>query len=173
MRFDPDTHTLHAAGRAWQADPRGTEISDEAWITNPERRTHYRRCVVRFESGWAASILWGSGSYSSNHPDFDDGDHLFIEEPATVEVGVLDHTGQLRMRRHIDDGGGDWHDVEAYIDDADLAALLDELATLPTDFDFGRPPPTIEELREAYNNVADAIRAEGRDVTPLPPWPTP
>lgn len=163
MRFDPTTHTVHANGRSWQADPRCTSIEDRRFVTVPNYVSYDRRCLVRFESGWAASIMWGSGTYSSNHDAFHDRTgHPIIEEPATVEVGVLDRTGELRMRRHRDDDGGEWHDVEAYLDDVGLAALLDELEAMPTDHDFGAVPPTIHE-------VYDAARAAGLDVPEPPP----
>lgn len=161
MRFDPATHTVHAAGRAWQADPACTVIEDRPWITEPACTDHIRRCRVRFESGWSASIIWGSGTYSANHDTYGFvGDHPMIEEPATVEVGVCDSTGQLRQRLHRDDDGSEWHDVEAYLDDIELAALLDQLAVLPTDDDYGCRPPTVAELY-------DAARAAGLDLPEL------
>lgn len=171
MRFDPATHTVHAAGRSWQADPRSTSIEDRSWETQPGYVHHDRRCVVRFESGWAASIIWGSGTYSTNHDAWGDTPYStpFTEDPTTVEVGVLDHRGQLRQRRHIDDDGTEWHDLEAYVDDPGLAALLDELAALPTDADYGIPPPTMDEVRDAFDALADEVRKAGRDV---PEWPT-
>lgn len=143
VRFDPESHTVHAAGRSWPADPSGTEIHDlEAGYVH---RT--RRCLVRFESGWSASIVWGSCTYSSNH-DSDlpwlDGVAPFTEEPATVEVGVIDITGELRMR----DGG-----PEAYLDDAELASLFDFLEHCPTEFDYGERPPSLEEVERSVGDV--------------------
>lgn len=159
MRFDAATHTVHANGRTWQADPAGTQIADDLYlgpdVPYVQRR---RRCLIRFESGWAASIIWGGGTYSTNHDAFYLDDQ-FTEEPTTVEVGVLDHTGELRQRRHRDDDGFEWHDVESYLDDPDLAALLDHLAALPTDADYGAAPPTITELM-------DIARAAGLDLPP-------
>jgi len=148
MRFDPETHTVHAAGRTWPAVPDRTSITDLVRGSYVHRD---RRCLVRFESGWSASIIWGSGTYSSNHDSWHAGEP-FTEEPTAVEVGVIDHTGELRQREI--DG---YHDLEAYLDDDALAALLDRLATLPTDFDYGVRPPTIEELDEAARAVGLAI----------------
>jgi hypothetical protein len=161
MRFDPDTHTVHAAGRTSQADPAGTVIADHwladepRWTGDPDYGHRERRCRVRFESGWSASIIWGSGTYSSNHDAWRKGDP-FAEEPSHVEVGVVDHTGELRMRRH-DDGDLEWHDLESYLDDDDLAALLDRLATLPTDYDYGVRPPTIDELEQTARDAGIVI----------------
>lgn len=157
---------LHAAGRSWQADPADTHINDEwygelpGWRGDPTYGHRTRRCRIRFETGWSASIMWGSGSYSTNHDAWHQHDP-FTEQPTTVEVGVLDHTGELRMRRYVDDDGMEGHEVESNLDDHALAALLDQLATLPTDNDFGKPPPTIAELY-------DAARAAGLDI-PDPP----
>lgn len=159
MRFDPDTHTVHANGRTWQADPARTFHED---LVSPGVAGYMHRgrgCVVRFESGWSASIIWGAGTYSSNHDHWHDWDP-FTEEPTTVEVGVHDHTGQMRMRHHVD-GDFEWHEVESYLDDVALAALLDELASLPTDYDYGERPPTIDELY-------DAARAAGLEVPERP-----
>lgn len=157
MRFDRATHTVHAAGRSWQADPAFTAIEDRAWLTIPDYTQYDRRCLVRLESGWAASIIWGSGTYSTNHDAFGKTtEPPFVEDPTTVEVGVLDHTGHLRQRRHVDDDH-EWHDLESYLDDTALAALLDQLAALPTDAAYGALPPTIDELRAA-------ARAAGLDI---------
>ena len=155
MRFDPVTHTVHAAGRTWQADPARTFHED----LQRDGSTYMHRgrgCWVRFESGWTASIIWGAGTYSSNYDAWHDGDP-FTEEPATVEVGVLDHTGELRMRAHRDDDGLEWHETENYLDDEQLAELLDRLATLPTDYDYGVPPPTMEEVRSSMRQVFEAM----------------
>jgi hypothetical protein len=169
MIFDPATHTLHAASRSWQADPSHTSIKDYEGGEGFDGRRflhRHRACLVRFESGWAASIIWGTATYSTNHDQLH-ADDPFAEQPTTVEVGVLDHTGQLRMRRH-DDDGYEWHDVEGYLDDTQLAALLDQLAAMPSDDDYGAPPPTRDELRAAYDRVADAMRERGDDVLPWP-----
>lgn len=167
MRFDAETHTLHAGGRSWQADPAGTEIDDRwygqlsGWSGDPSYGQRTRRCIVRFESGWSASIVWGSGSYSTNHDAWHEGDP-FTEEPTTVEVGVVDHTGELRMRRHTDDAdGSEWSDVEIYLDDDELVELLDQLAALSTDHDFGEPSPTMEEVEASLQRYLEVRDADG------------
>lgn len=152
MRFDPDTHTVHAAGRTWHADPTRTSITD---LTTGHIVHRDRRCILRFETGWAASIVWGSGTYSTNHDAWHRTD-TFTEEPATVEVGVLDHTGELRQRLH-DEDGTEWHDIEAYLDDDALIALLDRLSALPTDHDYGIAPPTLDEVRANYEQTRQAL----------------
>lgn len=158
MRFDRETHTVHAGGHSWQADPAHTVIKDdwygemEGWTGSPDYGHRTRRCCVRFESGWEASIIWGSGTYSTNH-DAWDRNWPFTEEPTSVEVGVCDHTGELRMRRHTDDDIV-WHEVESFLDDAALVELLDRLAELPTDYDYGEPPPLIGEVVRLGEEVA-------------------
>ena len=76
-----------------------------------------------------------------------------------MEGGVLDWTGELRQREHVDDDGSTWHDVEAYLDALSLVALLDELAQLPTDTDYGARPPTAAELEAAMRNYLEAVQA--------------
>ena len=152
MRYDPHTHVLHAAGRTWQADPtQHVHLDTHMPDVRPTYVHHVRMALVRFESGWSASIIWGSGTYSTNHDAWHTTDP-FTEQPNTVEVGVIDHTGELRMRRQGDDEHT-WHDVHAYLDDAALAALLDRLATLPTDYDYGARPPTMDELYDSARAV--------------------
>lgn len=162
MRFDRETHTVHAGGRSWRADPACTRIENHFygdrvdWTGSPDYASFTRRCRVMFESGWEASIIWGSGTYSDNHDVWSRLDKI-VEEPTTVEVGVCDRTGELRMRRYGDEGE---HNVEAYLDDDALVRLLDELAVLPTDYDYGDMPPTAEdvkrmgdELRQMYGKL--------------------
>jgi len=165
VRFDPETSTVHAAGRTWHADPARTSITD---LRGGDLRYVHRtrRCVIPFESGWSASILWGCGSYSSNH-DAWLADDPFTEEPDTVEVGVLDHTGELRVREETE-GDLTWHSVESYLDDDALAELLDQLAKLPTDYDYGARPATLDEMRADYERLRQASAELGRE---LPPWP--
>lgn len=170
MIFDPATNTVHAAGRTWHADPTRTQLTDAVYGPDNEYSHRTRRCIIRFETGWSASIIWGDYTYSSNYDAWRG--RPFTEEPDTVEVGVLDHTGELRQRAMSDDGT-DWHSVESYVDDDALAALLDRLATLPTDYDYGYgiPPPTIDEIRNDYNQLRTAIAANGG--VPLAAWPEP
>jgi hypothetical protein len=153
VRFDPATHTVHAAGRTWQADPAHTFHED---LRSPAVSGYMHRgrgCLVRFESGWAASIIWGAGTYSSNHDCWHD-DDPFTEEPTTVEVGVIDRTGELRMR-HKSEDGLEWHEVESYLTDEELAALLDQLASLPTEYDYGERPPSVEEVTRMARDYAE------------------
>lgn len=164
MRFDPEQHVVYAAGRSWRADPSMTRIDDQQYDTFSH---HVRCCLVRFESGWSASIIWGSATYSDNH-DAGFSGRPFVEEPSTVEVGVLHHSGELRLRRMNEDGS-EWTSVESYLDDDQLAELLDRLASLPTDFDYGEPPKTIDEIAADYEQVRAAIEDAGG--TPPPPWP--
>jgi hypothetical protein len=168
VRFDPETSTVHAAGRTWHADPSSTQIEDVTYGPNGEYLHRTRRTTVRFETGWSASIVWGDATYSSNHDAWLD-TPSFTEAPTTVEVGVLDSTGELRQRNKSDDDTGlEWHDVESYLDDDELAALFDRLATLPTDYDYGVAPPTIDEMRDSYETLRQATGELGRE---LPPWP--
>lgn len=78
-----------------------------------------RRAVVRLESGWGVSCIWGDATYSSN-ARLAGSSEEFTETPTHVEVGVLDH------ERGLVDDPWSMQDVD------DVNTLIDELATTPT-----------------------------------------
>ena len=48
----------------------------------------FRRALLMFESGYEASVVWGSYSYSDNY-DSSNRYNEFTETPETVEIGVI------------------------------------------------------------------------------------
>ena len=89
-----------------------------------------RQFIVRFESKWMVSVIWGSMTYSDNH-DHGLASHPhveFIETPEQVEAAVL----------HVDRDGlqGNDGDPFAYIDEYQLNALLTFISQLATDAVF-------------------------------------
>jgi len=85
-----------------------------------------RGFIVRFESGWSVSVIWGSMTYSDNH------DHgmgfmrndtpPFIETPERVELGIL----------HKDREGVQGGDVIGYCDEDDVNFILGQAAKAHT-----------------------------------------
>ncbi len=82
-----------------------------------------RQFIVRFESGWRVSIIWGSMTYSDNHEHgFGRGPYdEFVEQPDTVEVAIINIDGNL-----------DPPDPFGYVDHDSLNLLLDQVAVLGT-----------------------------------------
>lgn len=84
-----------------------------------------RQFIVRFESKWIVSIIWGSMTYSDNH------DHGFgrgpyaelVETPETVEVAIL----------HADREGIQGGDHQNYCDADDVNFTLDLMSRAATD----------------------------------------
>lgn len=105
-------HDLMLA-RSWPVHPDAVTWCD--FVSGLGNVFRTRRVVVAFESGWSASILWGTGSYSTNHDAWLEADP-FTDRPHTVEVGVI----------HDDHLVGD---PLAEVAAVDLAIVLDLLAT--------------------------------------------
>jgi len=55
-------------------------VADGVW--------HDRRVRISNEAGPELSILWGDGTYSTNHDRIFGHDVAFVEEPTAVEVGL-------------------------------------------------------------------------------------
>lgn len=68
--------------------------SNDVVVPGIHHRT--RQAFVHFENGWHLSIVWGSGTYSTNRDTFSlPRFHEFTEEPTTVEVAIInERTGQ-------------------------------------------------------------------------------
>lgn len=90
-----------------------------------------RQFVVRFESKWSVSIIWGYATYSSNHDWSPWGEPMtgqeFSETPTLVEAAVF-HAD----RDHIEPDGKPF----AYIDAEQLNALLYHVSKLHTEDHF-------------------------------------
>lgn len=81
-----------------------------------------RAGVMRFESGWDVSIIWGTATYSTNYHTLLRTEE-FAEEPHLVEMAIRRHDGQMLG-----------NDVLAYICIHVATALFDTLERLPTDW---------------------------------------
>ncbi len=83
---DGDRWWFHFCDRRLPAEI--VQISDvELPVDLPPSRL--RRVGLRFETGILLSIVWSSGTYSTNHGCLTDKGQPFDETPRTVEVGVL------------------------------------------------------------------------------------
>ena len=129
-----DEHHLQVGDRTWFGDFH-SESPSPIYATQMEAALGYpfeyemRQFIVRFESKWMVSVIWGSMTYSDNHnhgfghPPYTE----FIEEPECVEAGVL-HADRDGLQ-----GGGD---PFSYLDDEQLNALLDHVSKLHTTDDY-------------------------------------
>ena len=104
----------------------------EETAVTPQYSHQVRQAVLRVESGWDISVIWGSCTYSDNysHPfgDFRTPDaepEPFHEEPALVEV-ALRHP----KREHVVGG-----DVLGWITEEEFARFVDAVMQLPSDWD--------------------------------------
>lgn len=119
-----DEHHLHVGDQVWWGDFHTTDLEGEfPW--------KLRQFVVRFESKWEVSIIWGYCSYSDNH-DLpwhifrDEFPEPFTETPERVEAAVL----------HADREGIEGGEPFAYIDAEQLNALLYHVSKLHTEDHF-------------------------------------
>ena len=119
--------------------------------------------VVRgyFENRWGLSIIWGSMTYSVNHnhpwgTNWCSEDHEriyppFVEEPSTVEVGIIMPVEKVRPGYKIELPGWTgpdefpeqtyelWGDPLGYVDEPQLRWLSGVVASFDSD---GEPEPT-------------------------------
>lgn len=131
-----DEHHLRVGDRVWwgEFNSHGTATTEYVQIIS-ERLGHEfaferRQFIVRFESKWSVSVIWGSMTYSDNHdhgfgyPPYPE----FVETPERVEAAVF----------HADRGGIQGNDREpfAYIDVHQLNGLLTFISELATDAQF-------------------------------------
>ena len=105
--------------------------SSEDFIDSTNRFDHRtRQAVLRVESGWDISVIWGSCTYSDNY-DWTFGNvrgernDTFHEEPALVEV-ALRHP----QREHVQGG-----DVLGWVCEEEFARFVDAVMLLPSDWD--------------------------------------
>lgn len=121
----PMAYTRNEQGHLRVGDRTYPCYVDLADVYGPDGKLLHRvrRALVRLESGWGVSCIWGDATYSSNARAIagtSDWGREFTEMPTCVEVGVLDHEGGL-----VDDPWS-MQDVD------DVNTLIDELATTPT-----------------------------------------
>lgn len=92
-----------------------------------------RRARLRFENGYTLSIVWGDGTYSSNHdaaygerhPDIGFSEEPFTEEARTAELGVWMPEGEL-MQWPMGDT------VAGYVPAWVIARLVEEMKDWPS-----------------------------------------
>lgn len=120
-----DEHHLRVGDQTWWGQFSSHDIEgDYEWKT--------RQFVVRFESKWSVSVIWGYCTYSDNHDrpfgsHFEDGPlHPFTETPTLVEAAPI----------HADRDGIQTDDPFAYIDAEQLNALLYHVSKLHTEDHF-------------------------------------
>lgn len=93
-RFDPEARKLHVGvADAYPARNVSNPAADVPGI--------FQRRAVRVplgESDYTLSVIWGSGTYSTNHGAFGE---PIVEEPSTVEVAVLSNDADELIR--VDD----------------------------------------------------------------------
>lgn len=94
-------------------------------IHTPDLDWETRQFMVRFESKWSVSIIWGYATYSDNHdlPWYPNAPP-FNETPTLVEAAILHHD-----RERLQNGG----DPYEYINAEQLNEVLDFVSKLPTE----------------------------------------
>lgn len=122
MIYVIDEHHLRVGDRVWWGH-------FESYDLEGEYDWKRRQFVVRFESKWSVSIIWGYATYSDNYdlpwytlnrPE----NYQFNETPETVEAAVF----------HADRGGIQPDgDPFAYLDAEQLNTLLTMVSRLATD----------------------------------------
>jgi len=117
----PEGHNVLVVGdRRWPAEIyiETVDHGDLIGVDSNARWFHRRMARVLFESGWGVSVLWGSGSYSSNHHRWTE---TINETPTRVECGVLGMGGGLTDGR-----------VAGYLPAGYVNALLDAVSKWPS-----------------------------------------
>lgn len=110
-------------------------------------RSEYRRALVCFENRWCLSTIWGDNAYGSNYNmSFRNEKLPFIEEPTTVEVGVLTPNPIHHEAMSIDLGdrvyerdawdSDLWGDPLAYVDVPSYNRVAEIVMHLPRDIDI-------------------------------------
>ena len=121
-----DAEHLQVGERVWWGEYYASDLVDDIPDMDTTRfDMHVRQFIVRFESGWRASIIWGNASYSDNHDYsmvFGNSVHPFVETPETVELAIF-HKDHEKFQ------GGD---VMGYMDEDDVNFTLDQMAMAHT-----------------------------------------
>jgi hypothetical protein len=116
ITYDRDRRLLRAANRSL---PVIADTIDTVTALGFEP-FEIRRVRVGFENGWQLSVVWGSGTYSSNRDhSFHRGE--FVEEPTHVEVAIFNPAGEWAI------------DEPFTLDAIGLAVTADQVSRLPTD----------------------------------------
>ena len=111
---------LHVGDRRWWGQSHIADLS----YNDPTMNWKLRQFVVRFESKWSVSVIWGYATYSDNHGiPWDHRDQVFNETPTLVEAAII----------HADRDSIEGGEPFAYIDAEQLNALLTTVSQLGTD----------------------------------------
>lgn len=113
-----DEHHLRVGDRTWWG-----EFSSKDYDIDSDHEWKFRQFIVRFESKWSVSIIWGYCSYSDNHElPYGGPGYWFTETPHQVELAIL----------HADREGVQGGDVIAYCDEDDVNFTLDVISKAAT-----------------------------------------
>jgi hypothetical protein len=118
---------------------------------HPSFRMWDRRVTIPCENGWSLSVIWGDATYSSNytHPFIERQE--FIEEPTTVEVGVLasrvTHTTLVGESTLLGD-------PLAYV----TVEEFNQVATVVSSFPSGEDWPEVPEYWDSTETFLDWAR---------------
>lgn len=120
-----------------KTDWKTLEIDNRRWpIASFDNKTHdfehfcwrERRIRLIFENGWLLSIVWGSGTYSSNHLN-NTYNIPFIEEPTVVELAA--------WNERLKGGMVTWPDgdtVEGYVPVEALPEIIDCISSMSSEY---------------------------------------
>jgi hypothetical protein len=114
IHLSEDRRWLEVDEKRWPV--MDTEVED---ILSIGRTYRHRKACIRVESGFELSIIWGTGSYSSNYGRYEDD---FAEDPPLVEVMIFDRRGEYAL-----------DDVIGYLPAPTLNDLIAMLAEMPSD----------------------------------------
>jgi len=149
FRFVAAEHMLYVDDRpypaqrgAWDDGPPGMAEAQAAGRFMPSFRHYTRQVIVPFENRWGLSTIWGDMNYCSNYEGYEQREP-FLEEPHTVEVGVLMPAKGL----YVNPFG--WVDADAY------QRLADCVMHLPTGWDlvWDGDDPYLDEFIDFINET--------------------
>jgi hypothetical protein len=112
----------------------------DPWVQQSGFRMYDRRCVIPFENMWSLSVIWGDSTHSSNYMHPLRERQPFIEDPATVEVGVCtpeEREGAVISSHLIGE-------PLAYVDVDSFNVVATAVMAFPTD--AVRPEPDWEDV---------------------------
>lgn len=133
--YDPEARLLAVGERRYPAQ----QIASSD-IDLPGGRSFITRVVrVAMENGYQLSVVWGSGTYSTNH-DHSFGAAEFAEDPLLVECAVISPTKEFVPI----DGTGDI--VAGYCSTSDVQRLIAAVSQLSTSDVPKSVPFTLSEV---------------------------
>jgi hypothetical protein len=150
FRYDSDSNVLRVGERtfpvsSWTKHSMTDDIPDESnfMLMHPDYRMDTRQAIVPLENTWALSVIWGDATYSDNRMQFLSERPPFVEEPVSVEVGVL-----------APGPTGLWGNPLAFVIAPLFLRLVSCVSRLPSK-DW--PPPLDSEDEESVEVICDYI----------------